>query len=769
MSNAHIIDIEAAFPQIPTQFDGDSGSAVPIANVLNINGLTVANNTNATPLFTTGSGNTIRADIQLGAALSGAPVNSNLAGIVSFDDTAFAVDANGFVTLTGGPGPAIVTNTGDDSVAVSPNGSGNFNWIGLAVNNATHAGKPIFFKDSTTANAIDLDIQVATERTAAPGDKNDAGICSFDDTAFAVDGDGYVTLVGGIAFDSFQVDGIAAPGVNPVVPDAVGLVRMKGVTISAHGLPVQSFSRAVNEYRLEVQLASAVASTNALQSGLAHFDSTFFTGDTNGFISLAASSFTQGSVIFWGASAFAEDNTNFFWDDTNNRLGIGTNSPIHDLEVQGHVGIERTADASDLHSLEIVNNAAGFGDFKAIDIIHTTGALSAGDEEAILLINIDETSATGGEIFALEVLTTTEGTDTVGGLKVGIGVDAVHQESGTFGNIDNVLNIAADVTAAVASGGAGNITMFVADNDTITMGDAAIWDETEVIIATPASGGGIQPVFAFSTGGANFTNFVPVDGTNGFRNTGVIDWDSGDLSGWATATSGRFEIRITRTRNSLSTSPIVDTLQLGAVTEFAWNNTGDVNLNSLTLVVPLVVSSGGTGLATITDHGIMLGSGTGAVTPLGVAGNGFLPIGSAGADPVLALLTGGTNISISPGAGSITINATGAASFNWAVETDATRALTVNQGVIGNRGTAQAFTLPTTAPVGSIIKVIQMGVGNITIDYDTNESIQFGSTAATTTTGTIISTAVGDAVELVCFVADTSWVVGDSMGNWTIT
>lgn len=37
---------------------------------------------------------------------------------------------------------------------------------------------------------------------------------------------------------------------------------------------------------------------------------------------------TSGSVLFADSSGFiTQDNTNFFWDDTNNRLGIGTNSP----------------------------------------------------------------------------------------------------------------------------------------------------------------------------------------------------------------------------------------------------------------------------------------------------------------------------------------------------------------------------------------------------------------------------------------------------------
>lgn len=41
-----------------------------------------------------------------------------------------------------------------------------------------------------------------------------------------------------------------------------------------------------------------------------------------------ANAFTQGSVIFAGlAGVYSQDNTNFFWDNTNKRLGIGTNSP----------------------------------------------------------------------------------------------------------------------------------------------------------------------------------------------------------------------------------------------------------------------------------------------------------------------------------------------------------------------------------------------------------------------------------------------------------
>jgi hypothetical protein len=38
-------------------------------------------------------------------------------------------------------------------------------------------------------------------------------------------------------------------------------------------------------------------------------------------------SFTLGSVPFQGATGLSQDNSNFFWDVTNHRLGIGTNTP----------------------------------------------------------------------------------------------------------------------------------------------------------------------------------------------------------------------------------------------------------------------------------------------------------------------------------------------------------------------------------------------------------------------------------------------------------
>jgi len=48
-----------------------------------------------------------------------------------------------------------------------------------------------------------------------------------------------------------------------------------------------------------------------------------------------ATAFTAGSVVFAGSSGiYSQDNTNFYWDDTNNSLGLGTATPVSLLELQ---------------------------------------------------------------------------------------------------------------------------------------------------------------------------------------------------------------------------------------------------------------------------------------------------------------------------------------------------------------------------------------------------------------------------------------------------
>lgn len=139
----------------------------------------------------------------------------------------------------------------------------------------------------------------------------------------------------------------------------------------------------------------------------------------------------------------------------------------------------------------------------------------------------------------------------------------------------------------------------------------------------------------------------------------------------------------------------------GTANEIEIIDDGDGSI-TVGLINPLIVGKGGTGAATLTDHGILLGSGTDAITPLGAATNGQLPIGSTGADPVLAALTAGEGIDITNGAGSITIlgeDATdtnkGIASFNATDFTVVSGAVTINDAGIDHDALTNTHNLTT--------------------------------------------------------------------------
>jgi hypothetical protein len=49
------------------------------------------------------------------------------------------------------------------------------------------------------------------------------------------------------------------------------------------------------------------------------------------------SSYTSGSVLFSDGTNIAQNNTKLYWDNTNSRLGVGTNAPSQTLDINGNI------------------------------------------------------------------------------------------------------------------------------------------------------------------------------------------------------------------------------------------------------------------------------------------------------------------------------------------------------------------------------------------------------------------------------------------------
>lgn len=108
----------------------------------------------------------------------------------------------------------------------------------------------------------------------------------------------------------------------------------------------------------------AVQATLVSGTNIKTINSTSLLG--SGDIVLSASpSGVSGAIQFSNGSAFASDATNLFWDDTNNRLGVGTNTP----SATGHFKGSGSTSAT---TALLVQNSAGVDRVKTTDDGKTT-------------------------------------------------------------------------------------------------------------------------------------------------------------------------------------------------------------------------------------------------------------------------------------------------------------------------------------------------------------------------------------------------------------
>ena len=78
--------------------------------------------------------------------------------------------------------------------------------------------------------------------------------------------------------------------------------------------------------------------------------------------------------------------------------------------------------------------------------------------------------------------------------------------------------------------------------------------------------------------------------------------------------------------------------------------------NSINDGFPIDTAHGGTGVGTLTQHAVLLGEGVANISSVGPLTNGQLVIGSTGVDPVAASLGAGTGITVTSGAGTLSVS-----------------------------------------------------------------------------------------------------------------
>lgn len=221
------------------------------------------------------------------------------------------------VTLTAGTGISVsgtypnftITNSAPDQT-VSLTGAGT------TVVTGTYPNFTITSNDAFTGTVTSVAATAGTGISVSGSPITTSGTLTITNTApdqtVVLTQGGTTTITG--TYPNFTIS--SADQYDGTVTSVSGTGTVNGLTLS--GTVTSSGSLTLGGTLTGVDLTSQVTGTLPVGNG--------GTG--------TATAFTAGSVVFAGASGvYSQDNANFFWDDTNNKLGIGNTNPGYAVDV----------------------------------------------------------------------------------------------------------------------------------------------------------------------------------------------------------------------------------------------------------------------------------------------------------------------------------------------------------------------------------------------------------------------------------------------------
>jgi len=198
--------------------------------------------------------------------------------------------------------------------------------------------------------------------------------------------------------------------------------------------------------------------------------------------------------------------------------------------------------------------------------------------------------AANSEIHTIDV-STSDGIPAgdVAGLAVHTYVDPIHQHIGTYTSPSQTEYAGEKHTnGTVWADGIDGSEILIKNSDEVYIGSAAKFSEIEVIMTTGATKH-IGLTFWFNTAADAWTQFYPLDGTEGFQQSGLIHWDEDNIPTWTNdgdpggaESSAGYWIKIIRTSVPDPGTPTPTTMKTGTFTFYSWNHLGNLDILNAT-------------------------------------------------------------------------------------------------------------------------------------------------------------------------------------------